>query len=67
MVINPTYLAQRTAQSLSASHAKQRVLRSYREWIRSVCVPHPKLGEVMGLHGWKDTNFLSLLEANGWD
>jgi len=35
MVINPTYLAQRTRQSVSWPDAKRRVLRSYREWIRS--------------------------------
>ncbi|CAG8983434.1 hypothetical protein HYALB_00000603 [Hymenoscyphus albidus] len=35
MVINPTYLAQRTRQSISLNDAKRRVLRSYREWIRA--------------------------------
>ncbi|KAF4634598.1 hypothetical protein G7Y89_g3491 [Cudoniella acicularis] len=35
MVINPTYLAQRTRQSVNWSDAKRRVVRSYREWIRS--------------------------------
>ncbi|KAG9235523.1 NADH-ubiquinone oxidoreductase 14.8 kDa subunit [Amylocarpus encephaloides] len=35
MVINPTYLAQRTRQSVNWNDAKRRVLRSYREWIRS--------------------------------
>ncbi|KUJ11723.1 NADH-ubiquinone oxidoreductase 14.8 kDa subunit [Mollisia scopiformis] len=35
MVINPTYLAQRTRQSVNWSDAQRRVLRSYREWIRS--------------------------------
>ncbi|TVY84905.1 NADH-ubiquinone oxidoreductase 14.8 kDa subunit [Lachnellula suecica] len=35
MVINPTYLAQRTRQSVNWNDAKRRVLMSYREWIRS--------------------------------
>jgi len=34
-VINPTYLAQRTRQSVNWSDAKRRVLKSYREWLRS--------------------------------
>lgn len=36
-MINPTYLAQRTRSSTSWQDAKQRVLMSYREWIRAVC------------------------------
>ncbi|KAI6714971.1 hypothetical protein PZA11_002796 [Diplocarpon coronariae] len=35
MVINPTHLAQRTRQSLNWADAQRRVLKSYREWIRS--------------------------------
>ncbi|KAI5365479.1 Putative NADH dehydrogenase [ubiquinone] (complex I), alpha subcomplex, subunit 6 [Septoria linicola] len=35
MVINPTYLAQRTRSSASWGDAKQRVLSSYRDWLRS--------------------------------
>ncbi|TGO91399.1 hypothetical protein BPOR_0029g00220 [Botrytis porri] len=35
MVINPTYLAQRTRQSVNWTDAKSRVLKSYREWIRA--------------------------------
>ncbi|TVY88636.1 NADH-ubiquinone oxidoreductase 14.8 kDa subunit [Lachnellula willkommii] len=35
MVINPTYLAQRTRQSVNWTDCKRRVLWSYREWIRS--------------------------------
>ncbi|KAK5167388.1 uncharacterized protein LTR77_007087 [Saxophila tyrrhenica] len=35
MVINPTYLAQRTRSSASWGDAKQRVLHSYRDWVRS--------------------------------
>jgi len=35
MVINPTYLAQRTRQSVNWNDAKRRVLSSYREWVRS--------------------------------
>jgi len=35
MVINPTYLAQRTRQSVNWNDAKRRVLKSYREWIRA--------------------------------
>ncbi|KAL3427073.1 complex 1 protein [Phlyctema vagabunda] len=35
MVINPTYLAQRTRQSVNWADAQRRVLSSYREWIRS--------------------------------
>jgi len=35
MVINPTYLAQRTRQSINWNDAKTRVLKSYREWLRS--------------------------------
>ncbi|TAQ90448.1 hypothetical protein B7494_g1250 [Chlorociboria aeruginascens] len=35
MVINPTYLAQRTRQSVNWTDAKRRVVSSYREWIRS--------------------------------
>ncbi|KAF2171072.1 hypothetical protein M409DRAFT_64040 [Zasmidium cellare ATCC 36951] len=35
MVINPTYLAQRTRSSTSWAEAKSRVLHSYREWVRA--------------------------------
>ncbi|KAG4438538.1 hypothetical protein DL95DRAFT_382427 [Leptodontidium sp. 2 PMI_412] len=35
MVINPTFLAQRTRQSVNWHDAQRRVLKSYREWIRS--------------------------------
>ncbi|PBP17724.1 NADH-ubiquinone oxidoreductase 14.8 kDa subunit [Diplocarpon rosae] len=35
MVINPTHLAQRTRQSVNWADAQRRVLKSYREWIRS--------------------------------
>ncbi|KZF22651.1 NADH-ubiquinone oxidoreductase 14.8 kDa subunit [Xylona heveae TC161] len=35
MVINPTYLAQRTRTSASWNDAKRRVLKSYREWLRA--------------------------------
>ncbi|KFY30068.1 hypothetical protein V493_02151 [Pseudogymnoascus sp. VKM F-4281 (FW-2241)] len=35
MVINPTYLAQRTRQSVNWNDAQRRVAKSYREWIRS--------------------------------
>ncbi|KAF2650020.1 NADH dehydrogenase, alpha subcomplex, subunit 6 [Lophiostoma macrostomum CBS 122681] len=35
MVINPTYLAQRTRSSLNWSDAKRRVIHSYRDWIRA--------------------------------
>ncbi|EME43532.1 hypothetical protein DOTSEDRAFT_63728 [Dothistroma septosporum NZE10] len=35
MVINPTYLAQRTRSSKNWAEAKTRVLASYRDWIRA--------------------------------
>ncbi|MCJ1354355.1 MAG: hypothetical protein MMC33_004343 [Icmadophila ericetorum] len=35
MVINPTYLAQRTRTSVSWEDAKRRVFTSYRKWLRS--------------------------------
>jgi len=35
MVINPTYLAQRTRQSVNWADAQRRVIKNYREWIRS--------------------------------
>lgn len=35
MVLNPTYLAQRTRQSINWSDAQRRVLKNYREWIRA--------------------------------
>ncbi|EKD17856.1 NADH-ubiquinone oxidoreductase 14.8 kDa subunit [Drepanopeziza brunnea f. sp. 'multigermtubi' MB_m1] len=35
MVINPTHLAQRTRQSVNWADAQRRVLKNYREWIRS--------------------------------
>ncbi|PMD28243.1 NADH-ubiquinone oxidoreductase 14.8 kDa subunit [Hyaloscypha hepaticicola] len=35
MVINPTYLAQRTRQSVNWADAQRRVLHSYREWLRA--------------------------------
>ncbi|KAL8901513.1 MAG: hypothetical protein Q9192_000527 [Flavoplaca navasiana] len=35
MVINPTYLAQRTRSSVNWQDAKRRVTKSYREWLRS--------------------------------
>ncbi|KAI9756989.1 MAG: hypothetical protein M4579_003647 [Chaenotheca gracillima] len=35
MVINPTYLAQRTRTSVNWNDAKRRVISSYREWLRS--------------------------------
>ncbi|KAF1823131.1 NADH dehydrogenase, alpha subcomplex, subunit 6 [Dissoconium aciculare CBS 342.82] len=35
MVINPTYLAQRTRSSVNWSDAKTRVLSSYRDWLRA--------------------------------
>jgi len=35
MVINPTYLAQRTAASTSWPVAKRRVMASYRQWLRA--------------------------------
>lgn len=35
MVINPTYLAQRTRQSVNWNDAHRRVVKSYREWLRS--------------------------------
>ncbi|PVH94994.1 NADH dehydrogenase, alpha subcomplex, subunit 6 [Periconia macrospinosa] len=35
MVINPTYLAQRTRSSVSMADAKRRVLHSYRDWLRA--------------------------------
>ncbi|KAK2749434.1 hypothetical protein FQN57_006368 [Myotisia sp. PD_48] len=38
MVLNPTYLAQRTRSSASWQDAKTRVLKSYREWLRAVSV-----------------------------
>ncbi|KAL8996780.1 MAG: hypothetical protein Q9169_003803 [Polycauliona sp. 2 TL-2023] len=34
MVINPTYLAQRTRSSVNWQDAKRRVTKSYREWLR---------------------------------
>ncbi|KAL8791400.1 MAG: hypothetical protein Q9213_000016 [Squamulea squamosa] len=36
MVINPTYLAQRTRSSVNWQDAKRRVTRSYRDWLRGV-------------------------------
>ncbi|KAI9721452.1 MAG: hypothetical protein M1812_002214 [Candelaria pacifica] len=35
MVINPTYLATRTRSSVNWADAKLRVIRSYRDWLRS--------------------------------
>ncbi|KAF5854683.1 hypothetical protein GGP41_007424 [Bipolaris sorokiniana] len=35
MVINPTYLAQRTRSSVNWADAKKRVIHSYRDWLRS--------------------------------
>ncbi|OKL56984.1 NADH-ubiquinone oxidoreductase subunit [Talaromyces atroroseus] len=35
MTINPTYLAQRTRQSINWTDAKARVRKSYREWLRA--------------------------------
>ncbi|KAH8821673.1 hypothetical protein F5884DRAFT_97984 [Xylogone sp. PMI_703] len=35
MVINPTFLAQRTRQSVNWADAKRRVLHNYRSWIRA--------------------------------
>ncbi|KAK4621413.1 NADH-ubiquinone oxidoreductase [Fulvia fulva] len=35
MVINPTYLAQRTRSSKNWAEAKHRVLASYRDWVRA--------------------------------
>ncbi|KAF3403494.1 hypothetical protein F1880_009589 [Penicillium rolfsii] len=45
MTINPTYLAQRTRSSANLTDAKNRVLKSYREWLRAVSLPshHPRL------------------------
>ncbi|KAM0704866.1 hypothetical protein Q7P35_007653 [Cladosporium inversicolor] len=34
-MINPTYLAQRTRQSVNWEDASQRVLSSYRDWLRA--------------------------------
>ncbi|KAL2052547.1 hypothetical protein ABVK25_007107 [Lepraria finkii] len=35
MVINPTYLAQRTRTSLNWQDARRRVIYAYRQWLRS--------------------------------
>ncbi|TKA28914.1 hypothetical protein B0A50_03325 [Salinomyces thailandicus] len=35
MVINPTYLAQRTRSSMNWQDASHRVLKSYRDWLRA--------------------------------
>ncbi|KAK3676433.1 hypothetical protein LTR78_003709 [Recurvomyces mirabilis] len=35
MVINPTYLAQRTRSSVNWNDAHKRVIKSYRDWVRS--------------------------------
>ncbi|KAJ9612520.1 ndufa6 NADH-ubiquinone oxidoreductase subunit [Cladophialophora chaetospira] len=35
MVINPTFLAQRSRTSLNWGDARRRVLKSYREWLRA--------------------------------
>ncbi|UPX12374.1 uncharacterized protein EKO05_0002924 [Ascochyta rabiei] len=35
MVINATYLAQRTRSSVNWTDAKKRVIHSYRDWLRS--------------------------------
>ncbi|KAF2679622.1 NADH dehydrogenase, alpha subcomplex, subunit 6 [Lentithecium fluviatile CBS 122367] len=35
MVINPTYLAQRTRSSVNWTDARRRVIHSYRDWLRS--------------------------------
>ncbi|RKF74716.1 NADH-ubiquinone oxidoreductase 14.8 kDa subunit [Golovinomyces cichoracearum] len=35
MVINPTLLAQKTRQSVNWADAQRRVIKSYRDWIRS--------------------------------
>ncbi|EEH03056.1 NADH-ubiquinone oxidoreductase [Histoplasma capsulatum G186AR] len=35
MVLNPTYLAQRTRSSINWQDARRRVLKSYREWLRA--------------------------------
>ncbi|KAI9881355.1 MAG: hypothetical protein M1830_003362 [Pleopsidium flavum] len=35
MVINATYLAQRTRSSVNWADAKRRVVRAYREWLRA--------------------------------
>ncbi|RDW89471.1 hypothetical protein BP6252_01503 [Coleophoma cylindrospora] len=45
MVINPTYLAQRTRQSVNWADAHRRVLKSYREWLRSA----PEIREMYSL------------------
>ncbi|RDW70163.1 hypothetical protein BP5796_08560 [Coleophoma crateriformis] len=45
MVINPTYLAQRTRQSVNWADAHRRVLKSYREWLRSVRFPPSSVHE----------------------
>ncbi|KAL1590783.1 hypothetical protein WHR41_00586 [Cladosporium halotolerans] len=35
MTINPTYLAQRTRSSVNWEDASQRVIKSYRDWLRA--------------------------------
>ncbi|PGH04769.1 hypothetical protein AJ79_06991 [Helicocarpus griseus UAMH5409] len=35
MVLNPTYLAQRTRSSVNWQDARRRVLKTYREWLRA--------------------------------
>ncbi|KAL6704611.1 hypothetical protein ACN47E_008008 [Coniothyrium glycines] len=35
MVINPTFLAQRTRSSVNWTDAKKRVIHSYRDWLRA--------------------------------
>ncbi|EOA89203.1 hypothetical protein ACJQWK_09418 [Exserohilum turcicum] len=35
MVINPTYLAQRTRSSINWADAKKRVIHNYRDWLRA--------------------------------
>lgn len=46
MVINPTYLAQRTRTSISWNDAKRRVLLSYRDWLRAA----PEIQSMYGLN-----------------
>ncbi|KAI9782009.1 MAG: hypothetical protein M1816_002118 [Peltula sp. TS41687] len=46
MVINATYLAQRTRSSMNWNDAKQRVMRSYREWLRAA----PEIQTMYGLN-----------------
>ncbi|KAM0434440.1 hypothetical protein ACHAPT_003536 [Fusarium lateritium] len=43
MAITPTQFAKKTAQSANWTDAKRRVLSSYREWIRAVCLTSPEM------------------------